>query len=125
MKKIVSLVLSVLMLISLVACENSSKQATVLTGAAVEPKSEQTELIVFAAASMPETMNQIKEMYEKKNPNIKITYNFDSSGTLLKQIVAGADYQWLSHGRGWRVHPPRLRQWEIRLGPSRSHRRLD
>ena len=91
MKKIVSLVLSVLMLISLVACENSSKQATVLTGAAVEPKSEQTELIVFAAASMTETMNQIKEMYEKKNPNIKITYNFDSSGTLLKQIVSGAD----------------------------------
>ena len=91
MKKIVSLVLSVLMLISLVACENSSKQAAVLTGAAVEPKSEQTELIVFAAASMTETMNQIKEMYEKKNPNIKITYNFDSSGTLLKQIVAGAD----------------------------------
>ena len=91
MKKIVSLVLSVLMLMSLVACENSSKQATVLTGAAVEPKSEQTELIVFAAASMTETMNQIKEMYEKKNPNIKITYNFDSSGTLLKQIVAGAD----------------------------------
>ena len=35
------------MLMSLVACENSSKQATVLTGAAVEPKLEQTELIVF------------------------------------------------------------------------------
>ena len=40
---------------------------------------------------MTETMNQIKELYEAKNPNIKITYNFDSSGTLFKQIVAGAD----------------------------------
>ena len=95
MKKIVSFILSVLMLISLVACGSNSKQAEVntkaATEAATEAKVEQTELIVFAAASMTETMNQIKEMYEKKNPNIIITYNFDSSGTLLKQIVAGAD----------------------------------
>ena len=39
---------------------------------------------------MTETMNEIKGLYEAKNPNIKITYNFDSSGTLLKQILAGA-----------------------------------
>ena len=95
MKKLLSLILSVLMLMSLVACGSNSKQAEVntkaATEAATEAKVEQTELIVFAAASMTETMNQIKEMYEKKNPDIKITYNFDSSGTLLKQIVAGAD----------------------------------
>lgn len=95
MKKILSLILSILMLISLVACGNNNKQAEAntktSTEAATEAKVEQTELIVFAAASMTETMNQIKEMYEKKNPDIKITYNFDSSGTLLKQIVAGAD----------------------------------
>ena len=95
MKKIVSFILSVLMLMSLVACGSNSKQAEAntktSTEAATEAKVEQTELIVFAAASMTETMNQIKEMYEKKNPDIKITYNFDSSGTLLKQIVAGAD----------------------------------
>ena len=95
MKKLLSLILSVLMLMSLVACGSNSKQAEAntktSTEAATEAKIEQTELIVFAAASMTETMNQIKEMYEKKNPDIKITYNFDSSGTLLKQIVAGAD----------------------------------
>ena len=95
MKKILSLILSILMLISLVACGNNNKQVEAntktSTEAATEAKVEQTELIVFAAASMTETMNQIKEMYEKKNPDIKITYNFDSSGTLLKQIVAGAD----------------------------------
>ena len=50
-----------------------------------------SEIIVFAASSMTETLNQIKPMYESKNPNVKITYNFDSSGTLLKQILAGAD----------------------------------
>lgn len=89
MKKIVSIILSFVMIISLVACGNSATQVaqTEVTKETVE----QTELIVFAAASMTETMNQIKEMYEKKNPNIRITYNFDSSGTLLKQILAGAD----------------------------------
>ena len=88
MKKIVSIVLSLCIIISLVACGNSATQVAQTE----ETKAvEQTELIVFAAASMTETMNQIKEMYEKKNPNIRITYNFDSSGTLLKQILAGAD----------------------------------
>jgi molybdate transport system substrate-binding protein len=52
---------------------------------------ESVELIVFAAASMTETMNEIKKLYESKNSNIHITYNFDSSGTLVKQIIAGAD----------------------------------
>ncbi len=95
MKKLVSIFISFVMIISLVACGNSNKQVetnkAAATDAATEAKVEQTELIVFAAASMTETMNQIKEIYEKNNPNIKITYNFDSSGTLLKQIVAGAD----------------------------------
>ncbi len=95
MKKYLSLILSFLMLMSLVACVNNNKQAEantiVATETVTEAKVAQTELIVFAAASMTETMNQIKDMYEAKNSNIKITYNFDSSGTLLKQIVAGAD----------------------------------
>jgi molybdate transport system substrate-binding protein len=83
------------MLISLVACSSTTAsnatETTAATEAATEAVAEEKELIVFAAASMTETMNQIKDMYEAKEPNIKITYNFDSSGTLLKQIVAGAD----------------------------------
>ena len=46
---------------------------------------DETELIVFAAASMTETMNQIKELYEAENPGITLVYNFDSSGTLKTQ----------------------------------------
>lgn len=89
MKKFLSFILLIAMVLSLVACGGSSTANNTApeTTKAVEP----TELIVFAAASMTETMNEIKGMYEAKNPNIKITYNFDSSGTLLKQIVAGAD----------------------------------
>ena len=91
MKKLLSIILSIVMVLSLVACVGSSSKTTETQAAETTKDVLQTELIVFAAASMTETMNQIKEMYEKKNTNIKITYNFDSSGTLLKQIVAGAD----------------------------------
>ena len=50
-----------------------------------------TELVVFAAASMTETLNEIAEMYKEVAPNVNITYNFDSSGKLLTQISEGAD----------------------------------
>ena len=52
---------------------------------------EPVELIVFAAASMTETMEQIAEAYKDVAPNVTITYNFDSSGTLKTQIEEGAD----------------------------------
>ena len=52
---------------------------------------ETAELYVFAAASMTETMDQIKEKYEAENPGIMIVPTYDSSGTLLKQIQEGAD----------------------------------
>lgn len=52
---------------------------------------DKVHLTVFAAASMTETMNQIAEQYQKDHPNVEITYNFDSSGTLKKQIQNGAE----------------------------------
>lgn len=52
---------------------------------------EKTELIVFAAASMTETLTELKDKYEAANPGITITYNFDSSGTLKTQIQEGAE----------------------------------
>lgn len=55
------------------------------------PEAEPVELIVFAAASMTETMNQIAELYKAKAPNVTLTYNFDSSGTLKTQIQEGAE----------------------------------
>ena len=51
---------------------------------------EKTELVVFAAASMTETLNQIKTDYEAQHKDITLTYNFDSSGTLKTQIQEGA-----------------------------------
>ena len=56
-----------------------------------EPAAEPVELIVFAAASMTETLNQIAELYKEVAPNVTLVYNFDSSGTLKTQIEEGAD----------------------------------
>lgn len=49
------------------------------------------DLIVFAAASMTETLSKLKVMYEEKNSSVNLVYNFDSSGTLKTQIEQGAD----------------------------------
>lgn len=59
--------------------------------AAETTAAEQSEVIVFAAASMTETLNQIKETYEAENPGVTLTFNLDSSGTLKTQIQEGAD----------------------------------
>ena len=89
MKRIIGLIISMIMVLSLVACGGNTSTSN--SEVANNATQEKTEIIVFAAASMTETMNQIKDLYEAKNSNITLTYNFDSSGTLLKQIVAGAD----------------------------------
>lgn len=52
---------------------------------------EAVELTVFAAASMTETLTEIAEMYKTVAPNVTLTFNFDSSGTLKEQIEQGAE----------------------------------
>ena len=49
------------------------------------------ELIVFAAASMTETLTEIAENYKEVAPDVELVYTFDSSGTLKTQIEEGAD----------------------------------
>lgn len=51
---------------------------------------ETTELVVFAAASMTETLTEIKTAYEAEHPDVSLVFNFDSSGTLKTQIQEGA-----------------------------------
>ena len=55
-----------------------------------ETGGEPVELTVFAAASLTETLNQIAEDYKTVAPNVTLTFNFDSSGTLKTQIQEGA-----------------------------------
>jgi molybdate transport system substrate-binding protein len=51
---------------------------------------EEVELIVFAAASLQETFDQIGKLFEEANPGLKVIFTFDSSGTLKTQIENGA-----------------------------------
>lgn len=50
---------------------------------------EQTEIQVFIAASLNNVMQELAKDYNKTHPNVKITFNADSSGTLLTQIEEG------------------------------------
>ncbi|MUT68024.1 molybdate ABC transporter substrate-binding protein [Paenibacillus sp. NEAU-GSW1] len=49
-----------------------------------------TELLVSAAASLQDSLDEIEIAYEKANPDINLTFNYASSGTLQKQIEQGA-----------------------------------
>ena len=55
------------------------------------PAAQPVELIVFAAASMKETLTEVGERYKSTAPNVTLVFNFDSSGTLKTQIAEGAD----------------------------------
>lgn len=60
-------------------------------GQAPQEEGETTELVVFAAASMTETLTELGARYEADHPGVTVLFNFDSSGTLKTQIQAGAD----------------------------------
>lgn len=80
----------------LTACggSSSSTASSTASSAAVSSEAasgESVELIVFAAASLTETLNAIAETYSAENPGVTFSFNFDSSGTLKTQIQEGAD----------------------------------
>ena len=80
----------------LTACGGSSGSTASSTASSAAASSEaasgeSVELIVFAAASLTETLNAIAETYSAENPGVTFSFNFDSSGTLKTQIQEGAD----------------------------------
>ena len=92
MKKLVSLLLALSLVLALTACgQKDTPPDTTNPDDMQTEQAEPVELIVFAAASMTETMTQIAEMYKSVAPEVTIIYNFDSSGKLLAQIKEGAD----------------------------------
>ena len=93
MKKYLALLLTLCFALSLVACggtqtaQDSAEPASGETQDTAEP----VELIVFAAASLTETLNEIIENYQSVAPEVTIIPSYESSGTLLDQIQSGAD----------------------------------
>ena len=87
MKKFISLLLALVMALSLMACGNNA-DANNDAANDDQPPAETVELTVFAAVSLTESLTAIgeKDMAE----NVKINFNFDSSGKLYTQIKEGA-----------------------------------
>ena len=85
MKKRISLLLALVMALSLVACGNKADD-----NKTDDKASDPVDLTVFAAASLTESLTAIGEKYMVANENVKISFNFDSSGKLLTQIQEGA-----------------------------------
>ncbi|GAA0180261.1 molybdate ABC transporter substrate-binding protein [Clostridium sediminicola] len=52
---------------------------------------EKEAITVFAASSLTESMKEIKEVFEKENPNVEIQLNLDSSSRLRTQIEQGME----------------------------------
>lgn len=82
------------MVVGLVGCGGSSdskdtKEETKTEETAKTDDAEETEIQVFIAASLNTVMTELAEEYNKEHPEVKITYNADSSGTLLTQIEEG------------------------------------
>ncbi len=98
-RKILALLLAFVMALSLCACGSNSTPAESTPPASEnvkpnengQPEVEPVELIVFAAASMTETLTELGNKYMEANENVTIVFNFDSSGTLKTQIQEGAD----------------------------------
>ena len=83
--------------LALTACGGSASGAAstassaVSEGASSAAAGESVELVVFAAASLTETLNALAETYTANNPGVTFRFNFDSSGTLKTQIQEGAE----------------------------------
>ncbi|NME82476.1 molybdate ABC transporter substrate-binding protein [Clostridium sp. SM-530-WT-3G] len=79
-KKLTLLILACTFCLSLIGCNSTNTKNT----------QEKSELTISAAASLKEAMADIENEFNSENPNIKLTFNFGSSGSLQKQIEQGA-----------------------------------
>lgn len=78
-------VLSIVFSAFIGSCGNSD------SGRIQESREKTASLLISAAASLKDSLEEIKTGFADENPNITITYTFGSSGTLQKQIEQGAD----------------------------------
>ncbi|HJC71291.1 MAG TPA: molybdate ABC transporter substrate-binding protein [Candidatus Ruthenibacterium merdavium] len=96
-KKIIAAMLAGVMVLSMAGCAGSSDSGSddtgtsedASSGSGTDTETEETEIQVFIAASLNTVMTELADMYNEEHPEVKITYNPDSSGTLLTQIEEG------------------------------------
>lgn len=82
-KRVLSVFLAEILLILLAGCGSDG------SGEKQTGENPQAEIQVFIAASLNTVMEDLAERYQETSPDVKITLNADSSGTLLTQIQEG------------------------------------
>ena len=80
-KTLLALLTCLAMIFAFTACGSSEEEAAT---------EESTEVIVFAAASMQSSLEELEASFEAENPGVDVVLNCDSSGTLQEQIMEGA-----------------------------------
>lgn len=90
--KKVSLVLMLMLLMtSMSACSNSSPPVKDVDNTQdVDTSTEKVDIMVSAAISLTDAMEELKNIYEEENQKVNIIYNFGASGALMQQIEEGA-----------------------------------
>lgn len=88
-KRVLAVMLAAAMVFSTVACGSSTEDSGENGNQGESSGEEETEIQVFIAASLNTVMTELAEKYNEDHPNVKITFNADSSGTLLTQIQEG------------------------------------
>ena len=93
-KRVVAVFMAAMMVLGLASCGSSEAKKTdgkdkKASEESKKDDADETEIQVFIAASLNTVMTEIAEKYNKDNPDVKITFNADSSGTLLTQIEEG------------------------------------
>ena len=93
-KRLLAAILAGVMVFSMAGCSGGNGASgaagdTDINAEDTGPDEEETEIQVFIAASLNTVMTDLAEKYNEEHPNVKITYNADSSGTLLTQIQEG------------------------------------
>ena len=84
-KRIAAVLLAGVLVVSLAACGGKKKTEE----KAADDSKKETEIQVFIAASLNTVMTELAKEYNEDHPEVKITFNADSSGTLLTQIEEG------------------------------------
>ena len=88
-KRVLAVMLAAAMVFSTAACGSSTEDSGENGNQGESSGEEETEIQVFIAASLNTVMTELAEKYNEDHPNVKITFNADSSGTLLTQIQEG------------------------------------
>ena len=93
-KKFGILTLALCLMLGAVGCSNNSSSSSSSNASSAASSSgdssEKVELNISAAASLQEAMVELEKEFKNINPDVKLTVNLGSSGSLMQQIQEGA-----------------------------------